>query len=186
MAFSSGFSPHPRISYANAAPTGAASEAEYVEIGLAREVDPARLREAVSAALPLGLDVDAVVVASGGSLADRLSASSWRLEVVGVAEDIVRDAVAALWASGTAMVSRMTRAGVREFDARPAILRLEVTGPATVVFVGRQDAPLVRPDDVVAALAAVEPRFVPSVPVLATRLAQGTWTGDGLRDPFEE
>ena len=35
MAYSSGFSPHPRISYANASPTGAASEAEYLEIGLA-------------------------------------------------------------------------------------------------------------------------------------------------------
>ena len=34
MAYSSGFHPHPRISYANAAPTGAASEAEYAEIGL--------------------------------------------------------------------------------------------------------------------------------------------------------
>ena len=34
MAYSSGFSPHPRISYANAAPTGAASEAEFLEIGL--------------------------------------------------------------------------------------------------------------------------------------------------------
>ena len=44
MAYSSGFSPHPRISYANAAPTGAASEAEYLEIGLAAACDPARSR----------------------------------------------------------------------------------------------------------------------------------------------
>ena len=35
MAYSSGFNPHPRISYAGASPTGAASEAEYLEIGLA-------------------------------------------------------------------------------------------------------------------------------------------------------
>ena len=43
MAYSSGFNPHPRISYAGAAPTGAASEAEYLEIGLAEVVDPAAL-----------------------------------------------------------------------------------------------------------------------------------------------
>ena len=30
MAFSAGFHPHPKISYANGAPTGAASEAEYL------------------------------------------------------------------------------------------------------------------------------------------------------------
>ena len=40
MAYSSGFNPHPRISYAGASPTGAASEAEYLEIGLAEVVDP--------------------------------------------------------------------------------------------------------------------------------------------------
>ena len=32
MAYSAGFSPHPKISYANSAPTGVASEAEYVVI----------------------------------------------------------------------------------------------------------------------------------------------------------
>ncbi len=40
VAYSSGFNPHPRISYANAAPTGAASEGEYLEIGLARDGRP--------------------------------------------------------------------------------------------------------------------------------------------------
>ena len=39
MAYSAGFTPHPKISYMGAAPTGVASEAEYLEIGLARRVD---------------------------------------------------------------------------------------------------------------------------------------------------
>ena len=42
MAFSAGFSPHPKISYLGAAPTGAASEAEYLEIGLSHPVRPRR------------------------------------------------------------------------------------------------------------------------------------------------
>ncbi|MDR0416810.1 MAG: TIGR03936 family radical SAM-associated protein, partial [Propionibacteriaceae bacterium] len=41
MAYSSGFNPHQRVSWANPAPTGAESEAEMVEIGLAEPVDPA-------------------------------------------------------------------------------------------------------------------------------------------------
>src|ERR671938_2104569 len=52
MAFSAGFSPHPKISYIGAAPTGAASEAEYVEIGVAERCDPEALRQALDAALP--------------------------------------------------------------------------------------------------------------------------------------
>src|ERR687885_1603464 len=63
MAYSSGFSPHPRISYANASPTGAASEAEYLEIAVTRRCDPARLRAAIDEALPPGLDVVEVVEA---------------------------------------------------------------------------------------------------------------------------
>ena len=39
MAYSAGFTPHPKISYVGASPTGVASEAEYLEIGLARTVD---------------------------------------------------------------------------------------------------------------------------------------------------
>ena len=47
MAFSAGFSPHPKISYMGAAPTGAASEAEYFEIGLSARRDPEQVRAAL-------------------------------------------------------------------------------------------------------------------------------------------
>ena len=81
MAYSSGFSPHPRISYANASPTGAASEAEYLEIGLAAACDPAAVQAALDAALPDGLDIVEVVVAPPGALADRLTGSRWRVDL---------------------------------------------------------------------------------------------------------
>src|SRR3954471_17008600 len=68
MAYSSGFNPHPRISYAGASPTGAASEAEYVEIGLAEVVDPAAIQTLLEEALPDGLDVLEVVESAAGSL----------------------------------------------------------------------------------------------------------------------
>ena len=78
MAYSSGFSPHPRISYPNAAPTGAASEAEYLEIGLAAACDPNKVKDALDAALPPGLDVLDVVAAPPGALAGELTGSHWR------------------------------------------------------------------------------------------------------------
>lgn len=40
MAYSAGFTPHPKVSYANAAPTGTGSEAEYLEIALTQTRDP--------------------------------------------------------------------------------------------------------------------------------------------------
>src|SRR3954454_8528177 len=67
MAFSAGFTPHPKISYIGAAPTGAASEAEDLEIGLAERRDPEAVRAALDAALPPAVAVlECVEVAEGG------------------------------------------------------------------------------------------------------------------------
>src|SRR5476649_381165 len=68
MAYSAGFSPHPKVSYANAAPTGTASEAEYLEIALSQQCDPERLRAALDESLPPDLDVlEVVQVATHGA-----------------------------------------------------------------------------------------------------------------------
>src|ERR1700712_1012494 len=60
MAYSSGFTAHPKVSWVGAAPTGVASEAEYLEIALAEHRDADELRGRLDAALPPGLDILAV------------------------------------------------------------------------------------------------------------------------------
>src|SRR6266702_7022779 len=57
IAYSAGFSPHPRISYAGGAQTGIASEAEYLEIALTGPRAAADVRDRLDAALPSGIDV---------------------------------------------------------------------------------------------------------------------------------
>src|SRR5919106_1690282 len=106
VAHSHGFSPHPRLSWVGAAPTGSASEAEYLEIGLTSPVDPAALVAALDAALPDGLDVLDAAVADGPSLADRIDASHWLLELPGVGPDALREALAALLAESSVVVER--------------------------------------------------------------------------------
>ena len=184
MAYSSGFNPHQRVSFANASPTGAASEAEYLEIGLREVCDPDAVRVALDAALPPGLDVLEVVEAEGPSLMDRLTASVWRIGVVGVPRPVMDAAVAALLAAASREVHRLTKSGMRAFDAREAIISLAVVDDATLELVSRHGAPLVRPDDVVQALGAVEPAFAPTVPPLLTRLLQGDWVDGRLVGPF--
>jgi hypothetical protein len=63
IAYSAGFSPHPKISYANAAPTGCASLAEYIEIGLTEPVDPELVKNLINEALGDGLSIKDAVVA---------------------------------------------------------------------------------------------------------------------------
>lgn len=181
MAYSSGFSPHPRISYANASPTGAASEAEYLEIGLAAVCDAAAVHQALDAALPPGLDIVEVVPAPPGALADALTGSRWIVDVVGVEEGVLAAAVAQLLASEQAPVERLTKNGIRTFDARAALVGLEVAtatgedvpGRQTLAMTLAHTVPAVRPDDVLAALVNLVPAAAPADPPVLTRWAQG-------------
>jgi radical SAM-linked protein len=181
MAYSAGFSPHPKVSYAGAAPTGTASEAEYLEIGVVARCDPERLRAALDEALPPGLDVIEVVEAATPDLVGRIEASHWRIVLDGVTGARASEAVAALLAADRVEVSRLTKSGVRTFDAREPLLDARVQrgtgeGPCAILdLVVRHVTPSVRPDDVLAALARVAD-LAPPVPPRVTRLAQGPLT----------
>lgn len=194
MAYSAGFSPHPKISYVGAAPTGVASQAEYLEIGLARAVPAEDVRHALDAALPDGLDVvDAVsvpVTGGTGSFAERMHASHWVLDVPDHAG--LPRAVQDFLARDSVTVERLTKDGRRELDARAPVVWLRVSSGAgsgeraILDMVVRQVTPVVRPDDVLAALRAVGGPTLPE-PVLATRVAQGPLGADGLiGDPLAD
>ena len=195
VAHSHGFSPHPRLSWIGAAPTGAASEAEYMEIGLTRPLDPADLAAALDAALPEGLDVLAATEAEGTPLAERIDASEWRIELPGISLDELRRAVVALEAADAVVVERVTPSGRRQVDVRGALVGVIVSAPgstsapyttdcAIMTAVVRQTTPAVRPDDVLGALDVVAGLKLPA-PAKATRMAQGLLDDRGrLTDPL--
>lgn len=192
MAYSSGFNPHPRISYAGAAPTGSASEAEYLELALAEVLVPAEVHAALDEALPPGLDVLEVVESPGGSLADLLEGSRWRIDLDA---DLAAatEAVGRFLAADEALVERMTKKGMREFDARGAVVALEVGPPGegapaaartSLQVVLRHGTPAVRPDDVLRGLEAVAGLGAGEAPLM-TRLAQGPLGESGaVGDPL--
>jgi len=189
MAFSAGFTPHPKISYLGAAPTGAASEAEYVEIGLAERRDPEQVRAALDASLPEDVAVlECVEAVEGtGSLADRIDAAVWRIELPGLPAADLQAAVGAFLARDEVTVARRTKNGLRDVDARAAVSgasAAEEAGCAILKLVVRQVTPAVRPDDVLAALAAVAD-LRPPLPPRAVRAAQGRLDDDGtVADPL--
>ncbi|MCX5524051.1 TIGR03936 family radical SAM-associated protein [Streptomyces bobili] len=186
MAYSAGFTPHPKVSYANAAPTGTGSEAEYLEIALTEARDPQKLRELLDESLPTGLDIVDAVEARTSGLADRLTASVWEMRLSGVDPAEADRAVAAFNAADTVEVQRLMKNGVRTFDARSAVVHLETHSetqnpqadrptdqPCAILrLVVRHVTPAVRPDDVLSGLRAVAD-LAPPVPAGVTRLAQG-------------
>ncbi|OLE26344.1 MAG: radical SAM protein [Catenulispora sp. 13_1_20CM_3_70_7] len=125
MAYSAGFTPHPKVSWAGAAPTGVASEAEYVEIGVTRALDPAELAAELDGSLPPDLDILEIVEAATPNLMERLEASVWEIRLPGVAPEAAAKAVAAFLAAAEVPVERLTKNGVRTFDARAAVVAAE-------------------------------------------------------------
>ncbi|GAA2743436.1 MULTISPECIES: TIGR03936 family radical SAM-associated protein [Kitasatospora] len=194
MAYSAGFTPHPKVSYANAAPTGVASEAEYLEIGLAEARDPEALRAQLDASLPPGLDVIDAVEVRTSNFVERLEASEWQLRLSGVEPAEAAKAVETFLAAETVEVQRMTKNGMRTFDARGAVAAFALapsqvgngndtgtdgaadvrtgTPCAILRLVVRHATPAVRPDDVLSGLRATAD-LAPPVPAEVTRLAQG-------------
>ncbi len=197
VAYSAGFSPHPRISYSGGAPTGAASEAEYLEIAVTSQCEPDDICRRLDAALPDGIDVIEVVEAAGKSGAAQLEASEWEVIWPGVPASAAASAVRKFLASPSVEVERLTNKGTRTLDARAAVLSLLSTtstdsdraaggsqggsrpgrtepaaGCAILRMIVRQLTPAVRPDDILAALRQLS-ALEPASPPLVTRLWQG-------------
>ena len=175
IGFSSGFSPHPKISYANAAPTGSASEAEYLEIGLTETREPADVQQALDEALPPGLDIlDVVVAQASGSLGARLEVSRWHIDLPGVGAAELASAIASFVAAGDVSVDRMTKRGMRTIEVRGAVVALSA-GDMSIEAIVRSAVPTVRPDDVVTGLRAQGLAWA-GTPI-ARRLEQGPLRG---------
>jgi radical SAM-linked protein len=188
IAYSAGFTPHPKISYAGAAPTGAASEAEYLELSLTRACAVSEVRERLDAALPDGIDVIEVMQAPPSLGALPLEASLWEVVLPGVPPDDAARAVGEFLACDALEVERLTSKGTRRVDARAAVIAMETgqcaaagggAGNAILRMVVRHVIPAVRPDDILAALRRVA-ALAPSSPPLVTRLAQGALSAEAV------
>lgn len=185
VALSQGFSPHPKISYTGAAPTGVAIETEYLELTLAEERPTESVRVGLDTAMLDGIDIVEAVEARRSGLADRLQASLWLVELAGVDPDDAAEAVAAYLAAAGVEVERVTKKGRRRFDTRSAVVHIDVSGDtaesepegrhaayAILHMVVRHTQPAVRPNDVLTGLRHVADLAPPSSTTV-TRLAQG-------------
>jgi radical SAM-linked protein len=136
IAYSAGFTPHPKISYAGGAPTGVASEAEYLSLALTERQAETQVCQRLDAALPDGIDVIDVVEAGPGGSGEKtaraatafshLEVSEWRVVLPGVKPAAAQRAVAGFLALDEAPVERLTDKGVRRLDARAAVAEMNV------------------------------------------------------------
>jgi radical SAM-linked protein len=197
IAYSEGFSPHPKVSFPDALPLGYASTGEYVELTFAFAVDVAASMTALNGAFPDGLAVlDAHPVADGApKLAKGLRASLWTMDyrVEGDLAAALAAAVDAVRAADRLPVDRQRKGAPVEVDLRPAVAAISLLSPTDphpgaslrVAAVLHHVEPPVRPSEVHLALRGqLDPAIAPLLPepALITRVAQGLATDEGVEE----
>ena len=128
LAYSAGFTPRPRMSFGLALPTGAESDAEYMDIELAEGANPdlGYWLEVFRGALPPGYEVTHVALRDAGSpsLQEDVVATTWLITLEGVSADELEEAVRTTLAAPTIELSRERKGTASVDDVRPAILDL--------------------------------------------------------------
>jgi hypothetical protein len=153
-----------------------------------------KLLIALQPAMPTGLAIVDAVEAQSSDFVERLEASLWKIVVPEVSETDLNNWVAAFSAQSEILVTRKTKNGPRTFDARAAVVNIQVIGSemtesglscAILRLVVRHLTPAVRPDDVLNAIAIAAQIEFPVIPRI-TRLAQGPLSADNasVTDPL--
>jgi radical SAM-linked protein len=159
LAFSRGFSPHPKVSFGPALAVGYESDAEYLDLELTHEVDLTVLAGAVSDGLPEGMTVTgtAPLADRAPSLQEGITALGYVVELSGIAREGLAPVVDAFVARDAVEVAIIRKGEERIDDIRPSVLALHQPRPdeATVVVEVATRPRTLRVADVVNGLRAV-------------------------------
>lgn len=149
LAYSKGFNPHPKLSFATALATGYTSSGEWFEVEVSEPIALETFIARVNAAFPNGMRIVQAFVADASidTLSKLLRAARYTMELTfsePVAPKAVRDAVEGLMAADAIIVDKRTKSGVKPTDIRPDIMEVlaeDVSdGTARLVVIGRLTA----------------------------------------------
>jgi radical SAM-linked protein len=130
LAFSKGFNPHPKLSFATALATGYTSAGEWIEVEFSEPIDPDTFLERANAAMPVGMRFVSAFSADDGmpTLSKLLVAARYLITLyteAPVTAEALRDAVAAIMDSDEVIVEKKTKSGVKPANIRPEIIEAE-------------------------------------------------------------
>jgi radical SAM-linked protein len=137
IAYSQGFSPHPKLHFGLALSTGHESLAEFLDLDLDTEApnlpDPNDLDALIpqlTAALPVGIEVTAIaeIPSNSMSLQQAVESCEWIIEARGVNPSEAASAVQRVLAAEEIVVTRQRKGKDVTDDIRPYVLELSVIG----------------------------------------------------------
>jgi len=193
LAFSEGYNPHPRISYASALAVGVTSEGEYLDVELREEVPLALIRQRLDSAMPPAVKVLAVKRLAGKGESLTALVNMARYSVITkppqpISAQEVRQAVARTLSEPAFWVVREGKKGKRRVEIKQGVfsLRAEPRGELLVmemdVRTGSEGN--VKPEEVVDMLAIVG-NISPGEVLSVHRIGLFIRDDQGIKSPVE-
>lgn len=152
LAFSEGFSPHPKISFGLALTTGFESDDEYLDVEFVETVDLEALPSVLTAALPPGITVlgAAALDERAPALQEAVTAVEWEVPVTDLdgsaaALGAVEAAIAAALAAEHLECTKVRKGRTSVDDIRPVIRRLAIVEPGAAPGVTSVAMPVAMP-----------------------------------------
>ena len=132
LAYTKGYNPHPKLSFATALATGFSSDGEWIELELERDVEPQDFLERANAALPGGLQFHTAFAGDDSidTLSKLLCCARYTISLYfdpPVGRERIEAALKALLDSQEVIVQKKTKSGVKPTDIRPEISEAFVT-----------------------------------------------------------
>ncbi len=149
LAYSNGYNPHPKLSFATALATGFSSEGEWIEVELEKDYPVDRFIRQVNGVLPNGMRICTAFVAeeSIDTLSKMLCCARYTVTLLfeaPVMREQVASALKSMLCSNEVIVDKKTKSGVKPTNIRPEIIeafvlddpedtiRIELLGTLTV------------------------------------------------------
>jgi len=129
LRFSEGFNPHPKMSFASALSLGVESQAEYLDLELAKEVFLRTVQERLNNCLPEGIRVLEVEEIKGSGAMSLVAGAAYRIEGTTTApwpEEKWLQAVVSLLKQEEVWIAREGKKGLREVNIAPLLLQVEL------------------------------------------------------------
>lgn len=130
LAYTEGFNPRPRVSYASALSVGHTSEAELMALNLREPMDPTEARQAFNASLPEGLEIVQAWITpphKPKTSLGEVDTAEYSVRIAGPLQELnLPQAAAELMAQKELRITRVRDKSAKDLDLRPLVGEVKV------------------------------------------------------------